>query len=283
MPLPRKPLEKFWITIGAFPLVTASRLPITRPWRMSWSDMRVQEPFDCAFPTLDAPGSLPTMSTSVRPETELVTLPPKASTIALTRALPSSRPAPPPTSGKIPVSTTVLPESELAGPSRPGTGTTKRFSPGVSATRAEPEVDDAARADEAAAAAGEAAGGAEVGLGALRLTRAAQLLLLIQWRVKADASSGESSPTPLRMIELIERSATLKRSSSAQASGSGRPSQTFEGTRQQPRFAHRPYVPVSALSHPTRRAPLGMQESAHFLADPLAEHLLRSDFAGSTR
>ena len=50
----------------------------------------------------------------MRPETDPVTRPPKDSTIARARALPRSRPAPPPSSGKMPVRTTVLPASDPA-------------------------------------------------------------------------------------------------------------------------------------------------------------------------
>ena len=47
--------------------------------------------------TLEKPGSLPTMTRSVLPETALVTRPPKEVIIWRTRSLPSSSPHPPPT------------------------------------------------------------------------------------------------------------------------------------------------------------------------------------------
>ena len=190
--------------------------------------------------------------------------------------------------------TTVLPASVLAGASLPGRGITKRcFSPGRPATRAEDaDADASARAleagapDEVGAPAGaaEAAAACAGGGMPLRLTRAAHALLRMQWSVKADACSSDSSPTPLSRTLDIERRAAVNRVASAHLSGSASPSQTLDGTRQHSRRTHRPYEPVSASSEPTRRCPTGMSSSApHVLALPLAEHLERPDLAGSTR
>mmetsp|Transcript_9602 Transcript_9602/g.23931 ORF Transcript_9602/g.23931 Transcript_9602/m.23931 type:complete len:208 (-) Transcript_9602:406-1029(-) len=69
------------------------------------------------------PGSLPTIRRSVTPDTAEVTRPPKLSTIFFVRSFPRLRPPPPPTSGKMPVSTHVRPSMQPAFASPwPGTG-----------------------------------------------------------------------------------------------------------------------------------------------------------------
>mmetsp|Transcript_11001 Transcript_11001/g.28245 ORF Transcript_11001/g.28245 Transcript_11001/m.28245 type:complete len:204 (+) Transcript_11001:346-957(+) len=98
--------------------------PSTTPFR-SRRLIKRQFGWPRACDTLLKPGSLPTSRMLVLPDTLLVTRPPKASTIRFTLSLPRFSPAPPPTSGNTPVSTTVCPASELgwAAP-RPGTGMT---------------------------------------------------------------------------------------------------------------------------------------------------------------
>ena len=144
------------------------------------------------------------------------------------------------------MSTTVLPASELAGASLPGTGTTKRsLAPDMSATRAEDAAAAAApRADEVGGApagpgapdgpgAADEGGAASAGGGTpLRLTRAAHAAFRMQCAVNVEASSSPSSPTPQSTTLDMERRAAVKRLASAHVSGSGRPSQTLDGTRQ---------------------------------------------------
>ena len=76
----------------------------------------------------------PTIRISVLRDTPDVTRPPKLSTHAFTLALPSSRPAPPPASGKVPVRTRVLPVNlPGAAPLWPGRGITNASRAGTTA------------------------------------------------------------------------------------------------------------------------------------------------------
>jgi len=202
---------------------------------------------------------------------------------------------PPPTSGKMPESTTVLPASEFAGPSLPGRGMTnlreaEREEEEEEGTTA-PEAEAAAPAPPADRPAVPAEGGdVQAGLDVrvcergLSWTRRAQLAELEQKRASWRISSGLRAARPERSTPPIERSARANAAESEMRAGSGRPSQTRLGTRQHLRWTQPPYEPLSESSQPTRSSSLAMHSSApQWRADPCALHNDRPLFARSTR
>ena len=193
------------------------------------------------------------------PDTLDVTRAPKEASIAVVRSLPSDRPAPPPTSGKTPESTIVLPASELGRPSRPGTGMRKRFdttslseeeptpeavtAAGTSAKdgTARPLDEEGPEVRPALATAEllpdeDASAGLAIAGRSLSSTFRAQLALFMQKRTAARSSPSLSSPSPLSSTAPMDLSAAAKTWTSWHLAGSGSPSHTRLGTRQHLRW-----------------------------------------------
>mmetsp|Transcript_93723 Transcript_93723/g.244131 ORF Transcript_93723/g.244131 Transcript_93723/m.244131 type:complete len:229 (+) Transcript_93723:138-824(+) len=222
----------------------SSRLPCSMPTLRSCRPRRRVRGLPRAFETLLKPGSLPTTSTSVFPETAEVTLPPKLSIIFLVRALPSSRPAPPPISGNTPVSTNVCPARLPAGAPLPGVGIENCLRSGsvtssvlVAALAAVPSCGGAARAPSSSSSAVAAAG--------FFRTRSTsppnvQWLLSMTWRTTCLLSLLGRSSMPLRATWFICCRALSNFAWSRHFLGSGRPSQILLGTRQQQRWQNMP-------------------------------------------
>mmetsp|Transcript_29269 Transcript_29269/g.53664 ORF Transcript_29269/g.53664 Transcript_29269/m.53664 type:complete len:289 (+) Transcript_29269:593-1459(+) len=117
---PGYPAEKFVIR-GGGSFVTPSNVLCPNMRRDSESKSTRGTPFWSAWETLLLPGSLPTRTKSVFPDTAEVTRPPKDSIMPFVRSLPSVNPVPPPSSGKTPVKTKRLPSNTPAiAPLTPG-------------------------------------------------------------------------------------------------------------------------------------------------------------------
>mmetsp|Transcript_27326 Transcript_27326/g.56483 ORF Transcript_27326/g.56483 Transcript_27326/m.56483 type:complete len:313 (+) Transcript_27326:601-1539(+) len=128
--LPMYPLEKLVILGGGWFFTSSSCCwPNNRRRREIKSINGISLSLACR--TLLAPGSLPTTTKFVFPDTPVVTLPPKDSIICFVLSLPRSKPLPPPTSGKIPVRTNFFPASTFGtAPLTPGRGISNlTFSP----------------------------------------------------------------------------------------------------------------------------------------------------------
>mmetsp|Transcript_8791 Transcript_8791/g.16025 ORF Transcript_8791/g.16025 Transcript_8791/m.16025 type:complete len:208 (+) Transcript_8791:78-701(+) len=120
---PGYPAEKF-VMRGGGSLATPSK--VFCPSRRRCSEIKSIRgtPLLSAWPTLLLPGSFPTRTKSVFPDTAEVTRPPKDSIMPVVRSLPSTNPLPPPISGNTPVKTKRLPSNTPAiPPLTPGRGT----------------------------------------------------------------------------------------------------------------------------------------------------------------
>mmetsp|Transcript_12329 Transcript_12329/g.40320 ORF Transcript_12329/g.40320 Transcript_12329/m.40320 type:complete len:297 (-) Transcript_12329:564-1454(-) len=238
-----------------------------------------------ASDTFRKPGSLPTSKAVVFPEMADVTRAPKRVNRSFALALPSSRPAPPPSSGKIPVTTTVFPaRAPATAPSTPATGYSHSCFCCFVVTSACAAA-DCVWSSRSGTLDSSATCCCCCKVVSDFLVLRAQFDLSIAWRTSSSLRASSSSGRPLNNTEFIASKAATKVRGSWHVSGSGRPIHTLDGTRQQPRWFHRVYDPVSSCNEPTRTSPFAMSSAPvpHFFAAPFCTHLLLFDLASSTR